>query len=81
MTILTILWLCSRLEPNFIKIKSTLNGVIVNPQLAILPQKLCYIWIATRDFKQRKFNYPLNYRYGLNLQYDRKRFPPYLACW
>ncbi|CAB4017509.1 Hypothetical predicted protein, partial [Paramuricea clavata] len=40
--------------------------------LAILPQKLCYIWIATLDFKQRKFNYPLNYRYGLNLQYDRK---------
>ena len=71
-TILTILWLCSKLKPDFIQINTTLNGVIVNPELAILPQKLCYIWIATRDFKQRKLNYPLNYRYGLNLQYDRK---------
>ena len=41
-------------------------------ELAVLPEQLCIIWTATRDLKQRKFYYPLNYRYGLNLQVNQK---------
>ena len=32
----------------------------------------CWLWTATRDLKLRKFNYPLNYHYGTNLQIARK---------
>jgi hypothetical protein len=34
--------------------------------------RLCWLWTATQDLKLRKFNYPLNYRYGINLQIARK---------
>ena len=41
--------------------------VIINSELTMLPEKLCCIWTTTRDVKQRKFNYPRYYLYGLNL--------------
>lgn len=49
-----------------------LNGVVINCELASLPQKLCCVWSATRDFKQRKFNYSLNNCYVVNLQINNK---------
>ena len=70
--------MCSRLEPAYIPNQTTLNGVIINPELAILPENLCYIWTATRECKQRKFNYTPNYRYGLNLQINRKTIHVFL---
>jgi hypothetical protein len=66
------------LEPAYIPNQTTLNGVIINPELAILPENLCYVWTATRDCKQRKFNYTPNYRYGLNLQINRKTIHVFL---
>ena len=74
MLFVTILWLCSKLKPSYIYIKTTLNGIVINSELAILPDKLCCIWAATRDLKQRKLNYPLNYQYGIDLKIDRKPF-------
>ena len=74
MLFVTILCLCSKLKPSYIYIKTTLNGIVIDPELAILPDKLCCIWTATRDLKQRKLNYPLNYQYGIDLQIDRKPF-------
>jgi hypothetical protein len=57
--ILTILWLCSKLKSsNQNSYQTTLNGIVINSELAILPEKLCLLWTATRDFKQRKFNHP-----------------------
>ena len=65
--------MCSRLETAYIPNQTTLNGVIINPELAILPaENLRYVRTATRDWKQRKFNYTPEYRYGLNLQINRK---------
>ncbi|CAB4044631.1 Hypothetical predicted protein, partial [Paramuricea clavata] len=72
MLLMTILWLCFKLKPSYITVETTLNGIVIHPELAILPDKLCCVWAATRDLKQRKFNYPLNYQYGINLQIDRK---------
>ena len=48
--------------------------LLILHELAILPDKLCCIWTATRNLKQRKLNYPLNYQYGIDLQIDRKLF-------
>ena len=68
----TILWLCSKLKPSYIPVKITFNGIVIHPELAVLPDKLCCIWTATRDLKQRKLGYPLNYQYGITLQIERK---------
>jgi hypothetical protein len=72
MLLMTIPWLCFKLKPSYIPVETTLNGIVIHSELAILPDKLCCVWTATRDLKQRKFNYPLNYQYGINLQIDRK---------
>jgi hypothetical protein len=64
--------LCFKLKPSYIPVETTLNGIVIYSELAILPDKLCCVWTATQDLKQRKFNYPLNYQYGINLQIDRK---------
>ena len=68
MVFLTILWLCSKRLPS----KTTLYDVVINSELAVLPEKLCCIWTATRDLKLRKYNYPLNYRYGVSLLINRR---------
>ncbi len=72
MLFVTILWLCSKLKPSYIPVKTTFNGIVIHPELAIVPHKLCCIWTATRDLKQRKLGYPLNYQYGITLQIERK---------
>jgi hypothetical protein len=47
MVFLTIIWMCSRLQPAYIPNQTTLNSVIINPELAILPENLRYVWTAT----------------------------------
>lgn len=74
MIVATILWLCSKLKCDTLPCKITLNGVVINSEHAVLPEKLCCIWTATRDLKQSKYNYPLNYRYGVSLLIDRKPY-------
>jgi hypothetical protein len=66
-----ILWLCSILKPYNLPRRNA-KDIVINSVLAVVPEKLCIIWTATRDLKQRKFYYPLNYRYGLNLQVNQK---------
>ncbi|CAB4041342.1 Hypothetical predicted protein, partial [Paramuricea clavata] len=66
-----ILWLCSKSKP-YNPPRRNAKDIVINSELAVLPEKLCIIWTATRDLKQRKFYYPLNYRYGLNLQMNQK---------
>ena len=66
-----ILWLCSKSKPYNPPLRNA-KDIVINSELAVLPKKLCIIWTATRDLKQRKFYYPLNYRYGLNLQVNQK---------
>ena len=82
MIILTIVWLCLKLKHNSnIGIQTTLHSIVISPELVELLEKLCCVWTATRDFKQRKFNYPLwiaKYRYGLTLQINRNLFHVFL---
>jgi hypothetical protein len=70
--IATILWLCLKLRIDHPYQETSLNGIIINSELVSLPENLCCIWASTRDFKQRKLNYPHNHRYGLELQTNRK---------
>ena len=72
MLIVTILWLCLKLKSGHVHQETSLNGIIINSNLASLPENLCCIWTATRDTRQRKLNYPRNHRYGLELQTKRK---------
>ncbi len=58
-----------------IGVQTTLHGVVISPELVELSE---IIWTATRDFKQRKFNDPLKYRYGLTLQINRNLFHVFL---
>lgn len=74
MVFVTILCLCLKSASEIVPSKTTSNGVVINSELAVLPEKLCCIWTATRDLKQRKYNYPFNYRYGVNLLIHRKLF-------
>lgn len=68
----TIFWLCAKLKPFLIHIKTSLNDIFISSELTILPNKVCCVWTSTCDFKQRKLNYPVNYHYGLDLQINRK---------
>ena len=63
-----ILWWCSKLNPTNNPVEMTLNGIVINSELVNLSEKLCCVWTATRDSKQRKLNYPIDYRYGINLK-------------
>ena len=67
-----ILWWCSKLNPTNNPVEMTLNGIVINSELVNLPEKLCCVWAATRDSKQRKLNYLIDYRYGINLKIVRK---------
>ena len=49
MLLMTILWLCFKLKPSYIPVETTLNGIVIHSELAILPDKLCCVWTATRD--------------------------------
>ena len=62
-----ILWICLKLkQPSIVK-ENASNNVVINSELTMLSEKRCCIWTTTRDVKQRKFNYPHYYLYGLNL--------------
>ena len=66
-----ILWLCLKTGRVYQQHEAT-SDFVINSEFAVLPERLCWLWTATRDLKLRKFNYPLNYRYGINLQIARK---------
>ena len=55
-----------------------MDGFFIDSELEFLPEKLCYIWTATRDVKQRKLNYPAKHRYGLNFKANRDLFHVFL---
>ena len=63
-----ILWWCSKLNATNNPVEMSLNGIVINSELVNLPKKLCCVWAATRDSKQRKLNYSIDYRYGINLK-------------
>ena len=54
--------------PNLEKDKTKLGIVIVSAELAILLEKICFVWSATRDVVLRKFYLSNFYRYGLDFQ-------------
>jgi hypothetical protein len=47
MLLMTILWLCFKLKPSYIPVETTLNGIVIHSELAILPDKQCCVWTAT----------------------------------
>ena len=54
--------------PNLVKDKTKLGIVNVSAELAILPEKICFVWSTTRDVVLRKFCPPNFYRYGLHFK-------------
>ena len=48
------------------------KNIFIASELAMISDKLCLLWTSTRDCSLRKFNYPCNYRYGLELQIKHK---------
>ena len=72
MLFVTIIWLCLKSKPQHFQIENTLNGIVINSELAALPENLCCIWSSTRDFRQRKFYFTCNHRYGIELRTGRK---------
>jgi hypothetical protein len=50
------------------------KDIFISSELTALPEKLCYVWVSTRDVVLRKYNLPCNnrHRYGLDLQISRK---------
>ena len=49
-----ILWLCSKSKPYNLPRRNA-KDMVINSELAVLPEQLCINWTATRDLKQRKF--------------------------
>ena len=68
----SILCVCLKLQPSHINChpdtNSPLGNITISPNLAILPDKLCFVWISTRDTNLRKFNLPKYHRYGIELR-------------
>ena len=64
--------MCSKLKRSDAINKTSIDSFVISSELAVLPEKLCYIWTATRDVKQRKLNYPEKFRYGLNFKLNLK---------
>jgi hypothetical protein len=56
------------------KTQITSENILICSELVNLPEKLCYVWVSTRDVVFRKYNLPCNnqHRYGLHLQITRK---------
>ena len=67
-----------KIKPSNDIIKTTIDSFFIDSELAFLPEKLCYIWTATRDVKQRKSNYPAKHRYGLNFKANCNLFHVFL---
>jgi hypothetical protein len=66
-------WLSTRskLAVNIIE-NATGKDILISLELAILPDKLCFIWTSTRDRKLRKFALPDKHRYGLEFYISLK---------
>ena len=64
-----LLWLSTRSKPTAnVFGNDTGKHTLITPELAILPDKLRFIWSSTRDRKLRKFTLPDKHRYGLEFQ-------------
>ncbi len=69
------LWLLKRSKPVVSTNKNAIkDNVFISSELAILPDKMSFIWASTLDRKLRKFNLPKKYRYGLDFNVTRKCF-------
>ena len=53
---------------------STGKFILISSELAVLPEKMCFIWTSMRDRNLRKFNLPDKHRYGLEFQISRNCF-------
>jgi hypothetical protein len=73
----SILCVCLKLRPSHINChpdtSSPLGNITISPNLAILPDKLCFVWISTRDTNLRKFKLPKYHRYGIELRTSQGR--------
>ena len=68
-------WLSSRSKPAAnIFTNSTGKFILISSELAVLPERMCFIWTSTRDRNLRKFNLPDKHRYGLEFQISRNCF-------
>ena len=68
-----LLWLSTRSKPAAnVFGNDTGKHTLITPELAILPDKLCFIWSSTRDRKLRKFTLLDKHCYGLEFQISRK---------
>ena len=69
------LWLLKRSKPVVSTNKNAIKeNVFISSELAILPDKMSFIWASTLDRKLQKFNLPKKYRYGLDFNVTRKCF-------
>jgi hypothetical protein len=70
--LLSILCVCLKLQPSQMNChpdtSSPLGNITISPNLAILHDKLCFVWISTRDTNLRKFNLSKYHRYGIELR-------------
>ena len=73
MLIVTILSLCLKIGHNLPHKKTQFKWLHNKLWTCMLSGKsMLYLDLYTRDFRQRKVNYPRNHRYGLKLQTNRK---------
>ncbi|CAB4028706.1 Hypothetical predicted protein [Paramuricea clavata] len=65
-----IFWLAKRSKPELVRfeVRSTSTNISIASELARIPDRLCFLWISTRDNILRKSNYPCKHQYGLELQ-------------
>jgi hypothetical protein len=70
----SILKLSVKVNRNANNTQITPENILICSELVSLPEKLCYVWVSTRDVVFRKYNLPCNnqHRYGLNLQINSK---------
>lgn len=52
----------------------TSKKTVISSELTILPDKLCFIWMSTRDVFLQKSSYPCKHRYGLVFNIKHKSF-------
>jgi hypothetical protein len=73
MCLVVSFWLSTRSKPDVNIIENAAGkDILISSELAILPDKLCFIWASTRDRKLRKFALPDKHRYGLEFHISRK---------
>ena len=48
------------------------NNVLISSELSSIPDRLCCIWMSTRDAVLRKRSLSFNYRYGLQFEIKNK---------